>query len=308
MRLHLALLALATALPSARAESHWCYEIQAKATNYSCLGPDNWGADCEKDRQSPINIAITKTKLDPNLGRFFFSGYDKKKTWTVENNGHSVKVLLEEEATISGGGLAAQYRATQLHLHWSNMLDWGSEHTLDGERFAMEMHIVHQKEADETDTENSDDEVAVLAFMVEAGSIVNDGFEPLVDALSHIPRPEMSTTMKESSLLDLLPKEEKLRHYFRYLGSLTTPNCDENVVWTVFQEPIQLHRDQILAFSERLYYDSTQQLNMTDNIRPLQHRGERTVFRSQAPGQLLPLPLTALLVPTLACMMAGFLR
>lgn len=63
--------------------------------------------------------------------------------------------------------------------------------------------------------------------------------------VSFAPTPEMNTTMAESSLLDLLPKEEKLRNYFRYLGSLTTPTCDEKVVWTVFQEPIQLHREQV---------------------------------------------------------------
>lgn len=56
----------------------------------------------------------------------------------------------------------------------------------------------------------------------------------------------MNTTMKESiSLFDLLPKKEKLRHYYRYLGSLTTPGCQEKVVWTVFQERIKLHRDQV---------------------------------------------------------------
>ena len=56
----------------------------------------------------------------------------------------------------------------------------------------------------------------------------------------------MNTTMESSvSLFDLLPEEESLRHYFRYLGSLTTPTCDEKVVWTVFQEPVQLHRDQV---------------------------------------------------------------
>jgi carbonic anhydrase len=55
----------------------------------------------------------------------------------------------------------------------------------------------------------------------------------------------MSTVMESSSLLDLLPEEEKLKDYFRYLGSLTTPTCDETVIWTLFKEPIQLHRDQV---------------------------------------------------------------
>ncbi|XP_054430785.1 carbonic anhydrase 4 [Pteronotus mesoamericanus] len=305
-RLLLVLMALVAYRSSARAESHWCYKIQANASN-NCLGPDRWGGDCKKDRQSPINIVTTKAQVNRALGPFSFSGYDKKQKWTVQNNGHSVMVLLGNEATVAGGGLATRYRAKQLHLHWSTVLDAGSEHSLDGEHFAMEMHIVHEKE-NPKEAQDHKEEIAVLAFLVEAGS-KNDGFQPLVEVLSAIPRPMMNTTMKRGvSLFDLIPEEEKLRRYFRYLGSLTTPPCDEKVVWTVFEDPIQLHRDQILAFSEKLYYDGEQKLTMTDNVRPLQRRGQRLVFKSQAPGQLLPLPLPALLAPTLSCLMAGFLR
>ncbi|XP_034798517.1 carbonic anhydrase 4 isoform X1 [Pan paniscus] len=336
MRMLLALLALSAARPSASAESHWCYEVQAESSNYPCLVPVKWGGNCQKDRQSPINIVTTKAKVDKKLGRFFFSGYDKKQTWTVQNNGHSVMMLLENKASISGGGLPAPYQAKQLHLHWSDLSYKGSEHSLDGEHFAMEMHIVHEKEKGTSrnvkEAQDPEDEIAVLAFLVEigrmnwppplapcrlsqdpslpfqAGTQVNEGFQPLVEALSNIPKPEMSTTMAESSLLDLLPKEEKLRHYFRYLGSLTTPTCDEKVVWTVFQEPIQLHREQILAFSQKLYYDKEQTVSMKDNVRPLQQLGQRTVIKSGAPGRPLPWALPALLGPMLACLLAGFLR
>ncbi|XP_039741783.1 carbonic anhydrase 4 [Pteropus medius] len=313
MWLLLALLALAASWPLARAESHWCYEIQAKISK-TCLGPDQWGDDCQKDRQSPINIVTRKAKVDQNLGPFSFSGYDKKRKWEVKNSGHSVMVLLEDEATIAGGGLASQYQAKQLHLHWSKVMDAGSEHSLDGDRFAMEMHIVHEKEQgtskNKKEAQDSEDEIAVLAFLVEAGS-KNEGFQPLVEALSDVPRPKMTTKMKKNiSLSDLLPEEEKLRRYFRYLGSLTTPDCEEKVVWTVFEETIQLQEEQILAFSEKLYYDNDngQTLKMTDNIRPPQRLGQRQVFRSQAPGRLLSLPLPALLAPTLTCLIAGFLR
>lgn len=54
-----------------------------------CSGPDQWGDSCQNDHQSPINIATAKTLLDPNLGPFSFSGYDKKQKWAVQNNGHS---------------------------------------------------------------------------------------------------------------------------------------------------------------------------------------------------------------------------
>ncbi|XP_047403651.1 carbonic anhydrase 4 [Sciurus carolinensis] len=311
MRLLLGLLALAIAGSLAYAESHWCYEAQVTVSS-SCIVPDQWGGDCQKNHQSPVNIVTKKAKVDHNLGHFSFPGYDMKQKWTAENNGHTVMVSLGNGPRISGGGLTSQYRATQFHLHWSKELDRGSEHSLDGEHFAMEMHIVHEKEkrtrSNEKDNQDPKDEIAVLAFLVQEGDNVNQGFQPLVEALSQIPRPEMSTTMRESSLLELLPKEEKLRSYFRYLGSLTTPNCTESVVWTVFEEPIQLHKDQILAFSQKLYYNKQQTLEMKDNIRPPQRLGDREVSRSRAPGQLLPLPLPTLLLPTLTCLMAGFLR
>ncbi|XP_010625068.1 carbonic anhydrase 4 isoform X1 [Fukomys damarensis] len=291
-------------------ESHWCYEVQAENPQFSCEGPDQWGGDCQKSHQSPINIMTNETRLDHHLGDFSFSGYDKKERRTVQNNGHSVMVSLESGVAINGGGLTTQYRATQLHLHWSEKVDKGSEHSLNGQRFAMEMHIVHEKGAgtSSVEEENPKDKIAVLAFLVEEGDELNEGFRPLVEALDRIPIPNMSTTMEPSSIMDLLPKKGKLRHYFRYQGSLTTPDCDETVVWTVFKEHIQLHKDQILAFSQKLYYDKEQKMRMTDNVRPLQHLGDRLVYTSRAPGQLLPLPLPALLVPTLTCLVAGVLR
>ncbi|XP_003795652.1 carbonic anhydrase 4 [Otolemur garnettii] len=310
----LALLVFAAARTSAAAESHWCYEIQAEAPNQLCLGPSNWTGSCQKNRQSPIDIVTSKAKEDQTLGHFIFSGYDKKEKRNVSNNGHSVEVTLKNDnIEISGGGLPTGYQATQLHLHWSSEMNAGSEHSIDGKRFAMEMHIVHNKKVTGTsksakEAQNTGDDIAVLAFLVKEGPKENEGFWPLVEALAHIPKPGMDTEMREFSLWDMLPKEEKLRHYFRYQGSLTTPNCDETVVWTVFQESIELRRDQILVFSQKLWYDAEQRVNMTDNVRPVQRLGDRTVFKSQAPGQLLPLPLPTLLVPTLTYLAAGFLR
>lgn len=53
----------------------------------------------------------------------------------------TVMVSLEGQPFIEGGGLDARYQATQLHLHWSSGNNDGSEHSLDGERFAMEVRV-----------------------------------------------------------------------------------------------------------------------------------------------------------------------
>lgn len=50
-----------------------------------------------------------------------------------------VKMMLGDGIFIAGGDLSTQYQAVQLHLHWSQDEDQGSEHTIDGKHFAMEV-------------------------------------------------------------------------------------------------------------------------------------------------------------------------
>ena len=50
------------------------------------------------------------------------------------------------------------------------------------------------------------------------------------------------------SVGQLVPPEDTLTRYFRYQGSLTTPRCDESVVWTLFETPVLLSRQQVLTW------------------------------------------------------------
>lgn len=50
--------------------------------------------------------------------------------------------------------------------------------------------------------------------------------------------------MLNISINDLL-MDVDMTKYYRYNGSLTTPGCDEVVVWTVFQQPIRISKDLV---------------------------------------------------------------
>lgn len=55
---------------------------------------------------------------------------------------------------------------------------------------------------------------------------------------------DLASTFRLSTLL---PHAGRLAGYYRYQGSLTTPDCSEVVVWTVFEEPVEIGQEQVPA-------------------------------------------------------------
>ncbi|KAM4589517.1 carbonic anhydrase 4b isoform 2-T2 [Fundulus diaphanus] len=220
---------------------------------------------------------------DEQLTPIHLVGYKETFHGRLTNNGHTVQLDLPPGIMIKVGRLAENYKAVQLHFHWGKNGGPGSEHTIDGEQFPMEMHIVHIKEEYDSLSQAVKDQtgVAVLGFLFQESESTNKKYTPLVDALTRIIEPSSNTTVTDISLEMLIPPKEDLAKYFRYHGSLTTPDCAEAVVWTLFESTIAVSRDQLTAFCQLRFSDGTQ---MAQTYRPVQPLNARQVYYSK--GQI----------------------
>ncbi|XP_060911844.1 carbonic anhydrase 4a [Labrus mixtus] len=259
----------------------WCYQSQFSC-DHQCNAPEKWdhaNSNCGGRNQSPINVVTRKTLKDERLKDFKFENYQQIFRGTIKNNGHSVQVGVPHVSTVSGGGLPTTYKAVQFHLHWGKNGGPGSEHTIDGEQYPMELHIVHMKHqyTDLTTALSDPEGVAVLGFFYEASNSGNRKYDPIVNALKSIKDTDGNTSLLPISLAQIIPPEQNLTSFYRYKGSLTTPGCTEAVIWTLFENPIPLSMDQLRAFSELKFKDGK---SMVGTFRPVQPLNGRQVYRS----------------------------
>ncbi|XP_075440711.1 carbonic anhydrase 4-like [Ascaphus truei] len=284
-RLHqMLLIMIGVSLKQATAD--WCY------TEELC-GPSSWGAlgSCSGSRQSPIDIPEISVQPNISLGSFTFSSYNNaSKLLALTHTGHTVEVSLGDGVTLSGGSLSNIYKAVAFHFHWGNRTSPGSEHRLSGKQYPMEMHIVHTKgDLTVADAKKDPAGLAVLGFFIDVSVTASTShLTALSDLLGHVSAPGSKLLLNSSVSLDALLGDVDRSQFFRYLGSLTTPTCDEAVVWTVFKNPIKVPASVIEAFSSRLSHNVSGEFEPLLNVfRPLQLPGTRGVQASFVPVPLL---------------------
>ena len=151
--------------------------------------------------------------------------------------------------TIRSVSMGDTFALKQFHFHTP------SENTLNGEHSPLEAHFVHA---------NSNNALAVISVFYQAGLREDSA---LKQVLSSIPNNNQTIQPSTSIALDsLLPR---VRSYYRFSGSLTTPPCSEGVRWFVLkdkQTADQQEIDQLKAI-------------MGNNARPTQPIHARKVLQ-----------------------------
>ncbi|KAH9319799.1 hypothetical protein KI387_021568, partial [Taxus chinensis] len=181
-------------------------------------------------KQSPINIQTAHVK--PNNNPWNLLKQYLPATATLENLGYQIEVLWSGYA----GSLEIEgviYRLQQLHWHHP------AEHTLDGIRYPLELHIVHQTD---------DNKTAVIGVIYKLGT--PDPFlERLQNAIQEVENnEEVYLGYVDANETGILSYED----YYRYNGSLTTSPYTEGVIWTVIKQVRTVTKNQIDGLQKAL--------------------------------------------------------
>ncbi|KAK3442326.1 alpha carbonic anhydrase 7 [Eucalyptus grandis] len=220
-------------------------------------GPARWGEirrEWEMCRngsmQSPIDLSSERVQVMARLGRLKRSY--KASNATLKNRGHDIMLRWDGDAgSIYVNG--TQYLLKQSHWHSP------SEHAVNGRRFDLELHMVH---------DSPEGKVAVVGVMYKLGR--PDTF--LSTMMKHI-QGIADTHGAERTVGIVNPKHIKIgsRKYYRYVGSLTVPPCTQNVLWTIVRKVRTVTREQVKLLREAVRDDSE------FNARPLQPINKRPV-------------------------------
>jgi len=222
-----------------------------------------------------------------DVPRLRFKNYDEPfKVVDIQNNGHSLMVSpLNQQQSISGASLRNSYNFEQLHFHWGNNSNQGSEHEIDGKSYPLEMHLVHYsskyKSVSDAVMDNKRDGLAVISVLFEISKHDNEDREPIIQK-THAVRGDNEEVVSGSglggvSLDDLLPKKAD-KNFFTYSGSLTTPPCAEVVSWIILKEKSTISERQLNIFRDL----HISQGILYKNFRPLQNLNNRVIFDNHA--------------------------
>ena len=210
-------------------------------------GPSTW-SECfpaaKGEKQSPIDINPTELKSLTPTQKLTWK-YIPENTDTITNTGQGWRVNVNGAGSeLSGGPLKEKYVLEQFHCHWGCSDDKGSEHTIDGKTYAGELHLVHwnTKYSSFAEACHHPDGLCVLGILLQPGKNHHE-FNKIAAQLHYIQYKNENTRVGVPLNPGAFIPENCA--YWTYQGSLTTPPCNECVVWILFKNPIEVSQEQL---------------------------------------------------------------
>ncbi|XP_072136599.1 receptor-type tyrosine-protein phosphatase gamma-like isoform X2 [Mobula birostris] len=191
-------------------------------------GPKYWATSyisCSGVNQSPIDIVDHKTREKDDLQQIHLEGFETESSnrTRMKNTGKTIAVLLKDDYFVSGADLPTRLKAEKLEFHWGqNWSSPGSEHSLNGRRYPIEMQIyLSNPDNDDMDMTSRKNGVAgAMAIFLQVTHQDNLALVPIIRGLKGVVHhvcssPPVNMTVQpvnRSALLVMWNRPETIYH------------------------------------------------------------------------------------------------
>lgn len=210
--------------------------------------------DCKSRAQSPVNVVFPASQSIDGIIPLQFN-FPPLSNFTIDEvPTYSARISndddgLTEQLIVPPGTLlpAGIWHFETGHFHWGPTPAAGSEHTINGRSFPMELHLIHRNHKYDTLEQafKKPDGLLVLGVMFQLHEDNNTYLSMFrLEELTENVTTRVVISGARVGWKNLLPADAAT-NYATYEGSLTTPPCSEVVRWVVFPTPLNVSEYQL---------------------------------------------------------------